>query len=356
MPNVAAAAAQTIHHRGGSVAGAVDAPAATPSSIPTADGRALSGRNATRTLAVTGGKGGVGKSNLSVALGLCAARSGLRVGIMDADFGLAKLHIMLGLSPQADLRDVLAGRLRLADTILDGPGGIRIIPGASGIAEIANLDVEQRQTLLDELEEVSEQFDLLLIDTGAGIAENVLTFVVAADEAVVVTTPEPTALADAFGLVKVAFDRRKDLHFHLLLNNVASPAEGDAAARRLMGVTERFLGLSISYAGRIPTDNLVRAAVRERKPFLAHAPDGPASLAVRPLAAKILALEDISVPAAAHTSLHTQQQRFATSPAAAGSSTGGPTTAGPRPSVMPATAPQSFVQRLSSLIGLGRRG
>ncbi len=302
-------------------------------------------RNATRTLAVTGGKGGVGKTNLSVALALCAARAGLRVGILDADFGLAKLHILLGLTPQADLRDVLSGRLRLSDTLLEGPGGIRILPGASGLAEIANLGPEQRGLLLQGLEEVSENFDLLLVDTGAGISENVLSFVVAADEAVVVTTPEPTALADAYGLIKVSFDRRKDLPFHLLINNTSSPAEADSAARRLTEVTQRFLHVPITYAGRVPADPLVRAAVRARKSFLSHAPDGPAALAFRPVAAKILGIDDISLPAAV-TAPAVSNVYGVHRDGAPGNS-----------QVMPAPAPQqTFVQRLSGLLGLGRRG
>lgn len=287
-----------------------------------------------RTIAITGGKGGVGKTNMAVALALCAARAGKRVGILDADFGLAKLHILLGLTPQADLRDVLSGDARLADTLIEGPGGIRILPGPSGLAEIANLNREQRQMLLTGLEEISTAFDILLVDTGAGINENVLTFVVASDEAVVVTTPEPTALADAYGLIKVTYDRRKDLPFHLLVNNAATPTEADSAARRLADVSQRFLNISIAYAGRVPADTTVGTAVRARRSFLAHMPDSPASMAIAPIATRILGIDDISQPRSAPLAPQ-------------------PTSTPNGSTVMP--APQTFVQRLSSLIGLGRR-
>jgi flagellar biosynthesis protein FlhG len=308
---------------------------------------ASAGCRRARTVAVTGGKGGVGKTNLSVALALCAARSGLRVALLDADFGLAKIHVLLGLSPKADLRDVLSGAARLEDTLIDGPEGVRVLPGASGLAELANLDGGQRELLLSGLEEVSEHFDLLLVDTGAGISENVLSFVIAADEAVVVTTPEPTALADAYGLIKVSYDRRKDLPFHLLINNAASPAEADAAARRLTEVTQRFLKMPISYSGRVPADPLVRAAVRARKPFLSHAPDGPAALAFRPVAAKILGIDDISLPTAPPvSSVQTMPNVYNVHRDAASG----------QPQVMPPAPQQTFVQRLSSLFGMGRRG
>ena len=245
-------------------------------------------RNATRTLAVTGGKGGVGKTNLSVALALCAARAGLRVCLLDADFGLAKIHVLLGLSPRADLRDVLSGAARLGDTLIDGPEGVRILPGASGLAEIANLGPEQRGLLLQGLEEVSANFDLLLVDTGAGISENVLSFVVAADEAVVVTTPEPTALTDAYALIKVVAARRADVPFHLLINNAVSAGDGDAAARGITDVARRFLSAPVSYLGSVPADPSVGAAVGARKPYLSHAPQAPASAAVVRIAVRLV--------------------------------------------------------------------
>ena len=241
-----------------------------------------------RTLAVTGGKGGVGKTNVSVAIALYAAQTGLRVALLDADFGLAKIHVLLGLRPQATMHDVLEGRMRLMDTLLIGPSNIRILPGASGLAEMANMDEGQRAILLDELGTLSSAFDLLIIDTGAGIAENVIAFVAAADEAVVVTTPEPTALADAYAMIKVVGARRPDLPFHLLVNNAISPAEADASAQRIAQVAAKFLSRPISYVGSIPLDPAVGQAVRANKAFLAAHPHSPAARAVMRIADRLL--------------------------------------------------------------------
>ena len=241
-----------------------------------------------RTLAVTGGKGGVGKTNLSVALALCAARRGLRVALLDADFGPAKIHILLGLSPRADLRDVLSGKARLADTLITGPRDIQVMPGASGLAELAALSRTQRKMLLEQLGEVASRFDLLLLDTSAGIGESVLTFVAAADEALVVTTPEPTGLSDAYALIKVVAARRADIPFHLLVNNTTSDGDGDAAARRVTEVARRFLQASVAYAGSVPVDPAVGIAVRARRSFLTHAPDAPAAVAMGRIAERLL--------------------------------------------------------------------
>lgn len=265
---------------------------------------------AVRTLAITGGKGGVGKSSLAVALAICGARSGLRVALLDADFGLAKLHIMLGLSPRGDLRDVVAGTSEMADILLDGPEGIRLLPGASGLTELANLDPLQRDRLLSGLEEIASRFDLILLDTGAGIGEATLAFVAAADAAVVVTTPEPAALSDAYALIKVAGQRRADLPFHLLINNATSAREADAAARGIAEVAGRFLQRHVGYAGQIPADPALALAARARKPFLMHAPHCPASEAVRRVAPTLLPAATLraDVPASPAPSF---AQRFA---------------------------------------------
>ena len=248
-------------------------------------------RGIARTFAVTGGKGGVGKTNIAVALAQCAARLGLRVALLDADFGLANIHVLLGLSPKADLRDVVSGSMRLADTLLEGPEGIMILPGGSGLPELANLDAGQRRILLAGLEEIADDFDLLVIDTSAGIAENILAFVAAADEAIIVSIPEPTALQDAYAVLKIVSARRPDLPFHLLMNNAASPGEAEAAAKRIAEVAARFLNKPVSYMGSVPADPAVGSAVRARKPFLTYAPESPAAIAFTRIAETLFARE-----------------------------------------------------------------
>lgn len=301
-----------------------------------------------RTIAVTGGKGGVGKSNFAVALALCAARAGQRVVILDADFGLAKLHVLLGLTPHADLSGVLSGEVQLADTLLYGPEQIRILPGASGLTELANLRADQRQKILAGLSQISQEFDLLILDTGAGINENVLTFVTAADEAIVVTTPEPTALADAYSLIKVAYNQRNDLPFHLIVNNATSPAEADAAARRIQEVAQHFLQAPIAYAGTVPSDPSIGKAVRARQAFLLHSPDAPAAQAFPAIAAKILRLG--AKPADAGPANSARSTRYPAAPRER-------TLVMPAPKNIPLTEAEAptFVQRLATIFGLGRR-
>lgn len=273
-----------------------------------------------RTMAFTGGKGGVGKSNLAVALAVWASRAGQRVALLDADLGLAKLHVLLGLSPKRDLRDVLSGEAHLRDTLVEGPEGIQVLAGASGLTELANLDTAHRQALLTQLDELTATFDLLLLDTGAGIGENVVSFVAAADDAVVVTTPEPTSLADAYALIKVIIDRRGDLPLYLVMNNAETRVEAKLAAQRVDEVAQRFLHVPVAYAGSLPVDPAVGAAVRARVPFLLHDPQSRVSRAFADVAARLL-----------------------------------PDAADAPANAIPETPPPTFAQRLAGLFLRGRR-
>jgi flagellar biosynthesis protein FlhG len=241
-----------------------------------------------RTIAFTSGKGGVGKSSLVLNTGLALARRSQRVAILDGDLGLASLNVLLGLAPRFDLRHVMSGERRLAQVLLRGPHGICIIPAGSGVAELANLDDAARRRILAQLEEVAQSVDYLLIDTGAGISETVLSLVLAADEAVVVTRPEPTAMADAYALMKVIIRRETNYPFHLLINMVR---DADEAARIHQGLSEillRFLAYRPGYAGHVPTDPEVARSVTEQVPFVVKAPRCPAALAVSAVAAEML--------------------------------------------------------------------
>lgn len=230
-----------------------------------------------RTIAFTSGKGGVGKSNLALNTGLLLARRGRRVAILDGDLGLASLTVLLGQTPKYDLRHVIAGEKHLAEILLRGPGGLIVIPAAAGVAELANLTPDERELLLAQLGEVRAGVDFLLIDTGAGISDTVLNLVAASDEAVVVTRPEPTALADAYALMKVIIRQEAAYPFHLLINMVRDADQAEAIYRSLSQILIRFLGYQPGYAGFVVMDPCVGQAVVKQVPFTILAPRSAAS-------------------------------------------------------------------------------
>lgn len=197
---------------------------------------------AARVVAITSGKGGVGKTNVVAGLALSLAQQGQRVVIMDADFGLANLDILLGLSPKYTLEHVLRGEKVIEEILLDGPMGIRIIPASSGIQELTRLDTMSELRLVQGLQRVAETADWLLIDTAAGIHDSVLKLLMAAQEVVLVTTPEPTSLVDAYAMVKVLHLREANKPLWLLVNNGQSPDEAQETIDQLQAATERFLG------------------------------------------------------------------------------------------------------------------
>ncbi len=241
-----------------------------------------------RTIAFTSGKGGVGKSNLVLNTGLAIARRGRRVAILDGDLGLASINVLMGLSPRFDLRHVLSGERPLRDIVLHGPHGLSVIPAGSGIAELANLDDEAREALLGQLSAVAETVDYLLIDTGAGISDTVLNLVMASDEAIVVTRPEPTALADAYALIKVIVTQEPAYPFHLLINMVRDARQAEQVYASLEQILVRFLGYQPGNAGHVVTDACVGQGVVHQVPFTIMAPHSPAARDVEALATRIL--------------------------------------------------------------------
>jgi flagellar biosynthesis protein FlhG len=241
-----------------------------------------------RTIAFTSGKGGVGKSNLVLNTGLILARHGRRVAILDGDLGLASLNVLLGLSPRHDLRHVVAGRKRLAEILIRGPHGVLIIPAGSGVAELANLTDAEREGLLGQLHEVAERVDFLLIDTGAGISDTVLNLIIASDEAVVVTRPEPTALADAYALMKVIIQHQASYPFHLLINMVRDGEQAREIFRSLAEILRRFLGYEPGYAGHVVMDPTVGRAVVQQVPFTVMAPRCEAAQGLERLVERLL--------------------------------------------------------------------
>jgi flagellar biosynthesis protein FlhG len=240
-----------------------------------------------RVIAVASGKGGVGKTNLAANLAVALGRQGLRVCVLDADLGLANLDVIFGLAPRLSLLHVLRGERRLPEIVVDGPAGVLVIPAASGFEELTALGASERIRLLDEVDALDLGLDMLLVDTAAGISGNVLYFTAAAAEALVVITPEPTALTDAYALMKVLATRYGRREFLVAVNMAAGAADAEAAFARLARVAERFLAVRLEYQGYVPHDDAVPRAVRNQVPVVLAAPSAPASLALAQLAQRL---------------------------------------------------------------------
>ena len=227
-----------------------------------------------RIVAVASGKGGVGKTNVAVNLAYCLSMAGRRVLLMDADMGTANAH-------------VVAGRRTLRQIMLKGPGGFALIPGTSGLANMAALGEAQLRTLMRQLQSFEKEVDLILLDTGAGVSPNVLSFVQRADQLLVVTTPEPPAITDAYAMIKVV--ARKDPHPQVLVvvNQVHDLAEARGVFARVDATCRRFLDLGIRFAGHVVHDRRVTTAVRRRRPFTLDCPSAAASVCIRELADRI---------------------------------------------------------------------
>jgi flagellar biosynthesis protein FlhG len=241
-----------------------------------------------RIVAVTSGKGGVGKTNFTINFGLALVEQGSRVAILDADLGMANINVALGMAVRSSLHDVVLGQRTLTEVMVEGPGGIKIIPGGSGVQELAEIGEKARTRLLEGLTELAEFVDVLLIDTAAGISRNVLGFACAADTVVVVTVPEPPAIADAYGMIKSLLTLKRGADVRLVVNRTMRPFEGKAVYEKLNLVVKRFLGAHITSFGAIPEDDAVPDCVRRQRAFLREDPNSPVSRAVRRLAESYL--------------------------------------------------------------------
>lgn len=240
-----------------------------------------------RVIAVTSGKGGVGKTNLSVNLGVALSKMGRRVALLDADMSLANVDILLGLSPQFNLSHVLQGEKTLDEIMLTGPAGLKVIPASSGIQQMAELSTIEQAGVIRAFSEIDQNLDVLIVDTAAGISSSVVNFARACQEIVVVVCDEPTSLTDAYAYIKL-LNRDYGLNsFHVIANMVQSVQQGQQLFNKLSMVTDKYLDVSLQYTGGVPFDDYLRKAVQKQSPVLEVFPRSKASLAIRNLALKI---------------------------------------------------------------------
>jgi len=240
-----------------------------------------------RVLAVASGKGGVGKTNVSVNLAVALAHMGRKVLVFDADLGLANVDVMLGLHPQYNLSHVLSGECSLEEILVDGPAGVRIIPASSGIQRMAELSPAEHAGMIRAFSELSSEVDVLLVDTAAGISDSVVSFSKAAQEVIVVVCDEPASITDAYALIKLLNKEHNVRRFRVLANMAHSPQEGRELFAKIVRVTDRFLeDVVLDFMGSVPYDEYLRKAVQKQRPVVEAYPRSKAAQAFTALAKK----------------------------------------------------------------------
>ncbi len=240
-----------------------------------------------RVIAVTSGKGGVGKTNLSVNMGVALAQMGRRVALLDADMGLANVDILLGMSPKFNLSHVLKGEKTLNEIMLTGPAGLRVIPASSGIQHMSDLSTIEQAGVIRAFSDVDKDLDVLIVDTAAGISASVVNFARACQEIIVVVCDEPTSLTDAYAYIKL-LNRDYGLNsFHIITNMVQSSEHGQNLFSKLTKVTDRYLDVNLQYVGAVPMDDFLRKSVQKQSPVVEAFPQSKAALAFKNLARKV---------------------------------------------------------------------
>jgi flagellar biosynthesis protein FlhG len=241
-----------------------------------------------KTIAVASGKGGVGKTNIAASLAIAMRKLGKNVVIVDADLGLSNITILLNRQAQYNIKHLLEGTVALRDILIEGPQGVKILPAGEGVQDLTRLDEFQRLRLLEAFESYDGDIDVLLIDISAGISENVTFFSSAAQELIIVTTPEPTAWVDAYHLIKVLYTEYQENKFHVLVNAVKNETEAREVFTTLTNATDKFLSIGLNYLGYLPYDEDVKLAVRAQRAFIDLYPRKFISKCVAEIAAKIL--------------------------------------------------------------------
>ena len=242
-----------------------------------------------KIIAVASGKGGVGKSNITVNLGLALKEAGQEVLLIDADMGMANLDILLGLAQKYNLSHILQDKCTFEEALISGPEGIDILPGTSGVEDFVNINQNQVKRLLKVASQMEANYDIILIDIGAGIHRSVINFIIGADEAYIVLTPEPTAVMDAYSLVKILSTHRQNNFLGLIINQIDSRKQARELGNRMSEVIEEYLSREIKVRGYIPHDPYLKKAVKKQQPLLSLYPDSKASQAFKDLAGQMLA-------------------------------------------------------------------
>jgi flagellar biosynthesis protein FlhG len=237
-----------------------------------------------QVIAVSGGKGGTGKTAVSVNLATAFARAGRATMLLDGDLGLANIDVQLGLTPRCTLEHVLAGERRLDEVILETSAGVRVVPASSGVARMAALSATEQAAIVRAFGTLHGSIDVLIVDTAAGIGESVLQFCQAAQQVLVVLRDEPTCLTDSYALIKVLSRSHGVTHFRVLANMTRHVGQGDSVFRRLQRVTDRYLDVALEFVGEIPEDGALQKAIQAQRPVFEAFPSSPAAQAFKRLA------------------------------------------------------------------------
>lgn len=259
----------------------------TLNTLPSEAGNSSVAKRSVRVLAVTGGKGGVGKTNVSINLAVQLAKKQQRVLLLDADLGLANIDVLLGLRVKHNLEDIFAGNAELKDIMLDGPAGIKVIPASSGTQSMVKLTQQEHAGLIAAFSELVDDIDVLIVDTAAGISDAVVSFSRAAQEILIVVCDEPSSITDAYALIKLLNKEYGVQNFRVLANQTRSEKEGGALFNRLVDTTDRFLDVVLQYAGQVPYDENVRKAVKKQQAVSLLYPKSSAAQSFIELAEKV---------------------------------------------------------------------
>ena len=244
-------------------------------------------RNA-RVITVTSGKGGVGKTNITINLAIALSEQGQRVIILDADFGLANIDVLFGIVPQYTLLDVIKNKKNILEVLTEGPRNTKFISGGSGVEDLVKLDRQQIARFVENMSLLDKLADIIIVDTGAGLSENVMSFVAAADEVLLVTTPEPTSITDAYALIKMVSNRDRTKTIRVIVNRSESSSEANDVLNKLVLVADRFLGIKLEPAGYILHDESVVKAVKQQRPFSIVYPKSQAARNIREISDKLI--------------------------------------------------------------------